>query len=70
MEVIKEVIKEVAGYAGLVRELAVLTPMLAVQLRLQSVQSGATASAPPTGVEVQSVARALETLGLPIMEVE
>ena len=60
VEVIKEVAEEVAGYAELVRELAVLTPMLAVQLRLQSVQSGATASAPPTGGADLSVARALE----------
>ena len=59
-----------AEYAGQVRELAVLAPMLAVQLRPPSVQSGVTASAPPTGLADRSVARALETPGPLIMEVE
>ena len=65
-----EVEVEVAGYAGLVRELAVPAPMLAVQRKLPSALSTATASVPPTGVEVQRVARALETPGLLIMGVE
>ena len=48
-----------------VREPAVLGPMPGVQPRLQSALSGATVSAPPTGEEVQSVARALEELKTP-----
>ena len=48
-----------------VREPAVLGPMPDVQPRLQSALSGATVSAPPTGEEVQSVARALEELKTP-----
>ena len=70
VEEVVKVVKEVTEYAGLVRELAVLAPMLAVQLRLQSVQSMATVSVPPTDLEDRSVARALETPGLLIMEEE
>ena len=55
MEVIKEVAEEVTGYAGLVRELAVLAPMLDVQQRLRSVLNGVTVSVPLTDQEVLSV---------------
>ena len=62
--------EEEEGYVELDRELAVPAPMLAVQRKLPSALSTATASVPPTGVEVQRVARALETPGLLTMEVE
>ena len=74
VEVVEEVEEvEVVGYAGLVRELAVLAPMLDVQLMLQSVPNGATVSVPLTDQEDLSVAlrvmlRTMSTPGHQIME--